>query len=318
MPTSPTKLAVVASDHTVAVSKLVRFCALAAQAIGDQEMIQWSRNEMSGYDFHDVPHDHPYRSAPSMLRVTDHFNRTLPASVGDQKLAKQLSRVPLLSPISELEASVANADADAVFAFYFLAEFQARLLSAFRGATSVFRLVQAQAIHIAIAGARQRVFEWAQGLISKGAVLPDEASFEAFFGTQPQTVVADAASLAKAAGGIFINNAPQSPIQIAGDHSTQTVKIANIDTGAVQALLPAIDSLAAQHQATAPEIATALRTELESLRAVLSVATPKQAWVREGLKSLRNIIEGAAGSAVYEGAKAAGILMGLGKLLGLS
>lgn len=59
-----------------------------------------------------------------------------------------------------------------------------------------------------------------------------------------------------------------------------------------------------------PELRAELESELSTIRTQLSSPKPKKVIITESLKSVRSIIEGVAGSAVY-----AGIVHGLGILI---
>jgi hypothetical protein len=90
-----------------------------------------------------------------------------------------------------------------------------------------------------------------------------------------------------------------------------------IDTAAAAKLVAGLLEVAQKHEPPEEQLTNVLRGELENLRAVLAAPRPKQEWLREGFKSVRNILEGAAGSALYEAAKAAGLVAAIGKLLGM-
>ena len=77
----------------------------------------------------------------------------------------------------------------------------------------------------------------------------------------------------------------------------------------MKALIANIES-AAQKIDIPPDKRAEFESELATLRAQASSPNPKKGIVKEGLSSLRNILEGASGSALGQ------IMLEIGKMLG--
>lgn len=85
-------------------------------------------------------------------------------------------------------------------------------------------------------------------------------------------------------------------IQQAGDRAHQQ-SATTIDVSSIQQALDQFER-AAEDAAISEEVRSAIRAEIESIRPQLRKPTPSAVIVREGLKTLRNIIEGAAAGAL--------------------
>lgn len=82
-------------------------------------------------------------------------------------------------------------------------------------------------------------------------------------------------------------------LQQGGDGAQQQI----VTTADIQALTQALEAFAeaAQSAPVAPEVRAAISVEIETIRPQLNKPTPSAVIVREGLKSLRNVLEGVAG-----------------------
>jgi hypothetical protein len=319
MPIPPAKLVALASGDRVSTVQLVRFCKLAASLLGDGEMVNWCADELAGYDQKRLTAEHPYRAAAAELRATDVWGRTVPVGIppGKPHITRKLTTIPLPQPISEIEDAVAHASADAHFKAAFPPEYEDQLRKATPGTTEVFRLFQVGAFRNVLSAVRQRVADWAHDLAAQGLMLPDEAAFDAFFGIQPEPAAPDPAAMKSAATTIMTFTGDNyGVVQAGGDQAQQTATVRGIDPGVAGKLVEGLLGLVQQHERTDQRVAAELRGELENLRAALAAPHPKQAWLREGLRSVRNILESAVGSALYEAAKAAGFVAAVGQLLG--
>ncbi len=89
-----------------------------------------------------------------------------------------------------------------------------------------------------------------------------------------------------------IHSSSVGSVQQAGEGATQTV-VVHFNANAVQRALDEF-IVALNASKVSDEIRSAAMIELETIRPQLKKATPSVSIVREGLRSLRNIVEGVA------------------------
>lgn len=95
---------------------------------------------------------------------------------------------------------------------------------------------------------------------------------------------------------VNLTNSTVGSIQQAGSHAHQQSDN-TLDIGSIQQALDAFDRAAAEADLSEQERA-AIRAEIETIRPQLGKPAPSAVIVREGLKSLRNIVEGVAAGAL--------------------
>lgn len=166
---------------------------------------------------------------------------------------------------------------------------------------------------IQLNGARQHVSNWATDNLNIQVELPSGFLIESILG-QPISKPADLKTepSIEVAGGIRFDNADlsratlviQSPGGTAtATHTTTTTQC--VDMEALQALVKLLTEKIGELQAAghpASEFAD-LEEPLNELRELGQMPTPKPGWVLASLKSLKTVLEGAAGSVLGELAK---------------
>lgn len=91
---------------------------------------------------------------------------------------------------------------------------------------------------------------------------------------------------------VHVHGSTVGSIQQAGDNATQLATV-HLNVGAVQTALDEFVS-ALDHSGVPDEIRSAAMIEIETIRPQLKKPTPNASIVREGLRTLRNIVEGVA------------------------
>jgi hypothetical protein len=302
MNVSPFALLVTAASDTGSnTERLVRAALLVSRASGDAAMAEWAARELAGYDSAEVPE---YRQAPAMLMATDHYGRDMPVHLQDASARERASSCPLMTPLSEVIACAGAPEGNS-FKILFLPEFETKLLKALPGAVTAFRTVQRGAFGAAVAAVRQKVFEWALEHTHENPAIPDGIDLAAVLGLPKDR--GDAAPVpVEVRTGLDMSNAQLTgPVQIVMHSPGATAAQSNssgadlaVLTQLVQTLETALRNANESSDATSNVVAS-----VEELKALVAMPQPRTAWIKESVRSLRTVLEGAGGALVGELAK---------------
>lgn len=276
-----------ASDSTVATTDLLRRALVAANRLNLPEISKWVKSELNGYD-EDIPN---YRTIYGYLMAEHPYNGLIPYLIPDSKALDTITRHQEVQSIPELERILQGAK-NGLFVRYFSPEKEAFLM---KGMTFKMR-PQLQFSPAQIKGivekVRNRILEWALELEGSG-ILGEGLAF-----TQKEKQMVQELHYHN-----HFNNVNDSLIQVASNGSTQHQ--ANHLVGNKDALKVVADALAkaVDRSELSNDVVDELRAEIATLKA--QAASPKPKWeiVKASAKSVKAIVEGAAGSVLGELAK---------------
>jgi hypothetical protein len=276
-----------ALDRSVRVSDLLRKALLVARKLKAPNIEAWIVAELNGYsDGANVP---AYRTISGEIKSWNPYNGAwLPIIFpeSDAKIHRALTQRKCNQAIAEIESLLSKAESGQL-AMPYPPEVQAKLMKAVDLVTPPVLLVSEARLHGIVDAIRTATLDWALQLEENG-VLGQDLSFS------------DADRRAASHIVFNIGSMSHSQIQAETSHSQQLLAERPIDpkqliefVGKAREALVALGLPAT----TADE----LRGELDTLEAQARSPKPKQGIIRESLKSVRTILEGATGNAIGEG-----------------
>lgn len=264
-------------------------------------MAEWAARELAGYDSVDVPE---YRQAPAMMMATDHYGRDMPVHFKDASSRERATSCPLLAPLSEVIACAGALEGNS-FKVLYLPEVETKLLEVLPGAVTAFRIVQRGAFGAAVAAVRQKVFEWALDHARENPALPPGIDLRAVLGL-PKGQGPAAAMPVEGRAGLDMSNAQLTgPVQIVMHSPGATASQSNSSGTEIEVLRELVKAVeTALRNANDPgEGSSQVTASVEELKALVAMPQPRTGWIKESVKSLRTVLEGASGALMGELAK---------------
>jgi hypothetical protein len=271
-----------------------------SRASGDPTMAEWATRELAGYDSVDVPE---YRQAPAMLMATDHHGRDVPVHLKEASWRERAGRCSLVAPLSDVIAC-SGAPKGNSFKVLFQPEFETKLLTALPGAVSAFRIVQRAAFGAAVAVVRQKVFNWALEQTHENPGLPAGIDLASVLGLpmgHGQVAVPVEGRTGLDMSNAQLNGSVQIIMQSPGTTATQSTS-SGADMAVLRELVQAVES-AVRNANESTEASSSVVASLDELKALVAMPQPRTGWIKESVKSLRTVIEGAGGALLAELAK---------------
>ena len=272
-----------ASAGAIRVSDLLRRTLALSRSLGVREIETWARSELNGYDAEEQSYP-DYRMLDG-VPVAVRGQTQIPLQFSDPTSERRFSRMPCILPVSELESLVASADARSQDSFIipFLPDQDParRQDSTFRGYLEVPKSKLVRVLD----AVRTGIADWAVKLRDLGVDLDDDEFDDADRRNASGVVVKIKVQ------GDMVN----SPLQIASPDGLQAVTFDSIDR---EATCKALEALRDDAVSLAIDLRSELEAEIATITAQLRSPNPKRGVLREAGRSLRAIIEGAAGSAL--------------------
>lgn len=285
-----------ALDRKVPVSDLLRRALVVARKLELREFQEWIERELNGYG--DSPDTPGYREVHGQVRGWNPHRGWQPVGFTNPQERDFYSRRKCGQSIAELESLVESRRQDG-----YHMPFPREVDLSFGGITlqtQVGLFTTRSAIVGIIDAVRTIVLNWALKLEEEGVVGRD-LTFSA-----PEK---NAARQTPQAVTNFYGPVMSAQVQQGVEHGVQASIVSSPDPVAVRAFLDSIEreigGLGLREEARAEAEA-----EARTIEAQLSSPKPKASIIREGLMSIRTILEGAVGGA------AAQLLIELGKLIG--
>lgn len=280
-----------ALDRDLPTSNLLRKAFVVAKKLKLTDFEVWIDGELNGYFGKKVPE---YRRVTGQIKGWNPYNGWIPLLFQDPKMAEAASRSFVQQPISELQHLVDGSPGTSL-EIPFPPALQRELSKGFGFETKVHLHITKAAVVRIIEAVRTAVLDWALQLESVGIVgegLSFTSKEQEMARKSPQIVTN------------FYGSVHQPQLQQGNEVAVQVHGAINI--AAIRSVVEAAAALGPSLEGTR---AAELEAELATLRAQTSSPNPKGGVVRESLKSLRTILEGAAGGAAGQ------LVFEIGKLL---
>lgn len=229
------------------------------------------------------------------------FYGYVPVIIPNAKIADILSQCPIGQPIGELEAAAQSADSSGHLEVPLSKEHQLNLMKGMSYKTPPTRIVSPVSAYGIVDAVRNQILSWCLRL-EKESIVDEGLTFSA---EEKQKAV-----VSHHTTNFHIGHMSQSQIQSASNGSTQTLVAGNLPADDIRRLIALIRAnvggLGIADQARAQ-----MEADVATLEPQLAAPEPNQGVLREGLRSIRTTLEGAAGNLI-----ASGILHQMARLFG--
>ncbi len=257
----------------------------------------WIEKELNGYvDGDEAP---PHRLLTGEIVAWNHIQgHYIPVVFQDSKVADRLSKCFAGQPIGELENVGRNRSKNGSLFFSFPPDLERNLRENSPLALQSTRRLS----HAAVAGiidvVRNLVLDWCLQLEQDG-ILGEGMGFSV-----------KEKEIATHSNYTIHYNAPvtHSQIQQGSPNAKQIMSVRGLDQNAVADFIQVLRRHEPELKLSAPN---QLETEIQRVESEIATPNPNENVLRESLQTIRNIIEGCAGSLI-----ASGLLYEIGKLLG--
>jgi hypothetical protein len=265
---------------SIPVSSLLRKALVVARKLSIEDFRTWCDQELNGYE--DGGKYPDYRYLTTELKAQNPALGLIPV-IQPPEMAKTFSRKAIGTPIAELEDLTANRDSKGIMTLSIPKDLEAILVRMLDGMYPVMVINRSELMGI-LDAVRNLILEWALKLEEQG-ILGEEMVF-----SDNEKRIAPSVTY-------NIGQMIHSQIQHETSASTQNMVVHNFDTTQLNAfvrdLRDSLDSL----KLTGDDKAQ-LATDIQTIEVQAKSRKPKSAIIRECLTSVRNILEGAAGSIV--------------------
>jgi len=286
-----------ALNKDIQVSDLLRKGLVIARKLKLKEFESWINNELNGYEKTiDISE---YRTVRGEVKAWNPFRGYIPIMFEDSEEAKIFSSRKCGQSIAELENLLKNQGKSSMLQMPFPSEAQKNIMMGTGmdfPATLMFPTSRMAGI---IDSVRTIILNWTLKLEEDG-VLGEGFSFSV---QEKEKALSEPQSVNN-----FFGPVSNSQIQLGNKDLVQIVATTNFDSKKVYDFLSllkkSIDELTVE-----VEVKKELDSDIKSIEAQLNSPKPKSSMIKEGLSSIRKILEGAGGKLVAD------LLIYLGKIL---
>lgn len=267
-----------ALDASTSVAVLLRKASVVSRKLGLKDVDDWVALELGGYAAQIGPE---YRKVVGSVMYQNPYNGWQPVVFGDEKTTRNLSTRYMSQSVAELE-DLLRSDSKKFVVRFPNAEEQWLMSEIGLGLQPVLH-VPRQALVKILAAVRDKLLHWSLDLESRG-ILGEGLTF-----SKEERIVARQITYNTTTN---IGEMHHSQVQ---QHSSglQTFNASDVKDlpGLLEAVASAINKIGLQ-----TDQKRELEAELATLKAQLTSPRPKSGILREGLRSVKTILEGAAGN----------------------
>ncbi|WP_434139694.1 hypothetical protein [Photobacterium leiognathi] len=287
-----------ALNNNVDTSSLVRKALVVSRKLGIKDVENWLNQELNGYT---VPEDSlpTYRELHGSLKVHNPIRGLIPFRIANPSLTDELSHRRIAQSIAELESIIKLNDTGKLIMNY-PPDIRDRLMGVMELPMEPFLEISTSQIVAIIDSLRNEILNWALKLEQKGV----KGEGMTFSHNEKQAAERVTYTITNNIGSM-----QNSQLQQASDNSHQSMDF-EVNNSHVTEFLEILKSSIRQLHLNESD-ANELNAEVATIEHQLASPKPKKIILLESLKSLRNIIEGTAGSIV-----ATGLLAQLSVLIG--
>lgn len=284
-----------ALGRSVPISDLLRKALVVARKLKISEFESWINNELNGYEkAKDIPE---YRLVRGTVKALNPFRGWQPVVFPEHEVQEALSKRPCNQSIAEIESLISK-DKKGSLQMPYPAKAEQNLRKAIGFDTEVTLIVPNTSMVRIVDAVRTIVLNWSLRLEEDG-ILGEGMSFTPVEKEKAEKTSYNITN--------FFGPVQTPQIQQQTSHSVQISKINHFDLDAVQNFLRDLQSQISRLNLK-DDLKPEIEAEVKTVEAQISSPKPKHNVIREGLNSIRNILEGTGGSL------AAQLLMQLGSL----
>jgi hypothetical protein len=273
-------------DATISTLDIMRKALVVAKKLGLEDFHKWVSKEIKGYDLGEKAPD--YRMVHGEIRAWNPYHGWIDVIMEDPEVKEALSVRAIGQPIGELDDIIKRASSGIIH-ISFPPQTELELM---RGSSARLK----SALHVSVATfkgitdrVRDIVLNWCLELEAKG-ILGEGMTFS----EKEKRTASEATYHVHYHGNVGTSQVQQGTVDSSQAISTQ------IDLGGVSSLVPELRSHIAELKLTT-ELERQMLAELASIEAQLSAPQPRRGVIAECLSSVRNILEGCAGSLIASG-----------------
>jgi len=286
-----------ALDKNVQVSDLLRKALTVARKLKIGDIETWIQAELNGYsDDDEIPE---YRIVTGQVKVYNPYNHMwLPVIFheSEAEIQESLSKRKCVQPIAVIENLIADRNKGILFMPY-PPNVEATLMKAMELDLPPVVCISKSCLHGILDSVRTAVLDWALKLEEQGITGED------FTFSKEEKI---------AAANVVFNIGWMSNSQIqSGTIGSEQILHHGVDLKSAGDLLRQLQEIIPKLHLDASENSE-LESEIKTIEAQLKSPKPKSTIIRESFRSIRRILEGAAGSAI-----GSGLLNGISSLLGV-
>ena len=282
-------------DSRVSILEVLRKALVVARKLSLVDAQVWIERELSGYkEGEEAP---LYRLLTGQVKAWNPYHGWIPMLFQDTEEAKDRSRCVVAQAVGELEELLKHTEGNLLVAFD--AKTEKYLMQGMDLPLQPTRHISRAAVSGIIDVVRNRVLDWClqlekDGIFGEGLV----------FSAREKEVAAQS-------NYTIHYNAPvaHSQIQQGSPHATQTMHVSELDKQAIAAFIGMLKEHASELKLDATQHEQ-LRTTAQEIEMQVASTNPNRSVLHESLRTIRNVLEGCAGSLI-----ASGLLFEIGKLL---
>ncbi|MCD8498101.1 MAG: hypothetical protein LRZ85_08525 [Alphaproteobacteria bacterium] len=271
-------------DTNVRISDLLRKALLVARKLKIPDIETWVLSELNGYETEEIP---KYRHVRGEIKAFNTYNGVwmpIMFSESDTHTHRTLTHRTCSQPVSELEALIENGSGQ--LGMRYTPEIEARLMRAADMPFPPMLLVSESSLHGILDCVRTTILEWALKLEEQG-IVGENLSF-----SQKEKEAASTVT-------INVETMSYSQIQAGTVNSSQSMEN-EIDFGQLNEFIERLEKSLSELTLD-KEQAAELSSEVSTVKAQTASPKPKQNIIKESLRSIRTILEGAAGNISADG-----------------
>ncbi len=278
-----------ALNSTVPVTDLLRKALVVARKLGIKEFQAWIEYELNGYaNLSDIPKYRLLSGSPKFVTIFGGLNDF---TLGKLREKEKLSLLPTDRPIGEIEYLLKESGKKPFINMPYPDQLISEIAKNQSLPSRPFLLINHSSIQGLIDAVRNVVLKWTLKLEEDG-ILGEAMTF-----TKEEKQVASSHVYNIQT---FIGHMSHSQFQQDTRDSVQTMSINDIDIGKVMLILEEIKK--AIKDITLPsETKDELSAEIATVETQAASPKPKMKIIKESLHTIRNILEGTAGSLLASG-----------------
>lgn len=273
-----------ALDSSISVSDLLRKANVIAMKLKLVDFQAWIENELNGYKDKSAILD--YRNITGQVRGLNPYNGWIPFIFDNPKEGESYSKRSCNQSIAEVEDFVGSGNSS--FQMPFSLETQIHLLSKmeFVSVTNVSLIVDKSALVKIIDSVRNVILVWTLKL-EEDNVMGEGMSFSDQEKSNAKHISQNINNFYGTVGSAQIQQGNKHAIQVSSTYQIDIEALSKF-LESLRIKLPVIE-LKKEKQAE-------IESEITTVEAQIKSPNPKMPIIKEGLKSVRSILEGAGGS----------------------
>ena len=267
-------------DSSVPILDLLRKALVIATKLNITEFQNWINLELNSYEnVNEVP---KYRKVPGELQAWNPYRGWIPVIIPDEKISEIVSQRNVGQPISEIENLLNNPENNSILAIPLPEKFKLNLMQAAGTDMVPSFIVNSSSLYRIIDSVRNTVLNWSLKL-EKDGIIGLDMSF-----TEKEK---EAVSTITYNIDTFIGQMTNSQLQQGSIDSNQILEVKDgIDmselSNFIDILLKNINELS-----LSSDQSSELKADIQTIESQISSSKPKFSIIREGLKSIKNILQ---------------------------